>query len=89
MSGTTTPAIHSLAASCITPAISVKWSFICLKTHKALKQKKLSKHSDICSQCWHEATPLAQLLRLFCSGHNYNISLLDDVCKSPRRCQGS
>lgn len=36
-------------------------------------KKKPSKQFNICSQCWHEVTPLAQLLRLFCSGHNYDI----------------
>lgn len=35
--------------------------------------KKLSKQLNICSQCWHEVTPPAQLPFLFCSGHNYNI----------------
>lgn len=46
---------------------------VCLEAHKALKEKKLSKQFNICSQCWHEVTPLAQLLYLFCGGHNYDI----------------
>lgn len=60
-----------------------------LKPIKLLNEQKLSKQLNICSQCQHEVTPQAQLLYLFCSGHNYGIFLQADVCQSmsgrPRR----
>lgn len=63
---------------------------VCVEAHKALNEKKLSKQFNICSQCWHEVTPLAQLPFLFCTRHNYDIfTPSDDVYQSqsgrPRR----
>ena len=65
MSGTTNRLSHYLSTL-------RKWSSVCLEARKALKEKKLSKHFNICSQGWHEVTPPAQLLYLCCSGHNYD-----------------
>ena len=65
MSGTTNRLSHYLSTF-------LKWSSVCLEARKALKEKKLSKHFNICSQGWHEVTPPAQLLYLCCSGHNYD-----------------
>lgn len=62
---------------------------VCLEAHKAFKWAETLQTAQhlLAVPAW--STPQAQLLYLFCSGHNYGIFLQADVCQSmsgrPRR----